>query len=110
MFYKRQQGQTFIEYSLMLGILVSVLIVMTPMMRRGIQGMVKVVADQVGTQQNAEQQGGRFGQLINSTTLTRTLQDIESRDWMGIKSKAYIKDQAFTQSSVYMNQGFTEKE
>lgn len=110
MFYKKRQGQTFIEYSIMLGVLVTALVAMTPMMRRGIQGMVKLMADQVGTQQNAEQVGGRFGHVINSVSFTEVKQDIETIDRLGVAGKIFKTDQTFTDSSIYLNQGFIEKD
>ena len=110
MFRKQRQGQTFIEYTLLVGVLVTVLIAMTPMMRRGIQALVKVTADQVGTQQNAEQVAGRFGHMINATTYTKSQQAIVAGERLGVTSKDYSTVQDFTQSSLYLNQGFAEKQ
>ena len=109
MFFKERKGKTFIEYTLVIGILITVLIAMTPMMRRGVQAMVKMTADQLGSQQNAEQKGGRFGQLINSTSYSEVKQDIETRERLGVVSKDYTTDQVYTQSSLYLNQGFWGK-
>ena len=54
-FFRKKKGQTFIEYSLLLGIVALVLIVLSPMMRRGSSGLVRLVADQVGIQNEADQ-------------------------------------------------------
>ncbi len=50
------KGQTIVEYSLLLGIVIAVLLILTPMVKRSTQGMVKVVADELGYQRNAESQ------------------------------------------------------
>lgn len=113
MFRKRFQGQTFIEYTLMIGVLITVLVAMTPMMRRGIQAMVKVSADMVGDQANADQRGGRYGQLINSTSFVQSTVDDAKTERSGAITRDYgsdaIKDQVRTQSRSYLNQGFTEQ-
>ena len=110
MFFKPRHGQTFIEYTILIGVLVTVLFAMSPMMRRGVQSMVKVMADQVGTQRNAEQLGGKFGHMINSTSLSQTRQNVESWERLGEIGKDYHTDRTFTQSSTFLNQGWTERE
>jgi Flp pilus assembly pilin Flp len=109
MFARNTHGQTFIEYTLMVGALVAVMIAMTPMMRRGIQAMVKVTADQIGTQQGSEQIGGRFGRMMNSTTYSQAQGDTEVGERLGATSKKFLTDKTSSQSTVYLNQGFTEK-
>ena len=108
--FRQLRGQTFIEYTLMIGALVMILVAMIPMVRRGIQAMVKVTADQLGTQKGAEQIGGRFGQMINSSTFTQISQDVKMGERLGVTSKDFVRDKTYTQSSVYLNQGFTEKD
>ena len=110
MFRKRASGQTFIEYTLMIGILITVMVAMTPMMRRGIQAMVKVAADQVGNQRNSDQIGGRYGHLINSVAAVSVQQDIETRERIGVVGKNYDQDQTFIHSNTFLNQGFTPRE
>ncbi len=55
---QNSKGQTIVEYSLLLGIAIAVLLALTPMIKRSTQGMVKIVADEVGYQNNAEQKDG----------------------------------------------------
>ncbi|MBF0479878.1 MAG: hypothetical protein HQL26_10385 [Candidatus Omnitrophica bacterium] len=50
-----QRAQTFVEYSMVIGVIMLTLIAMRPMLIRGGQSMVKVMTDQVGNQQAAEQ-------------------------------------------------------
>ena len=59
-------GQSIVEYSLLIGIVIAVGVVLSPMVKRGTQGMVKIVADEVGIQNQAEHQGD--GGLISSQT------------------------------------------
>lgn len=110
MFFKPRQGQTFIEYTILIGVLVTVLVAMTPMIRRATQSMVKVVSDQVGSQKNSEQVGGRFGYVINSTSASRAQQSIESWERLGEVGKDYHVDRTFTQTNTFLNQGWAERE
>ena len=67
------QGQTVLEYVLLLGIVTLVLVYMGTDFRRGIQSVVKVTADQLGNQANADQDvrvDGRSSVLTNSYTKT----------------------------------------
>ncbi len=49
------RGQTILEYTLIAGIITAVLYYMGTGIKRGVQSMVKVAADQVGNQQEADQ-------------------------------------------------------
>ena len=57
------------EYTLILGIVVLVFTTLNPMIKRLIQGMIKSAADQIGTQQNAEQEfNEEKGYVVSSST------------------------------------------
>lgn len=66
--FQNFNGQTLVEYTLLLGIVIAVLVVLTPMIKMATQGMVKVVADEVGYQQNSEQKNnvGLISTYVNS--------------------------------------------
>jgi Flp pilus assembly pilin Flp len=51
----RCRGQTILEYTILVGIVSVVLYYMGTGIKRGVQSMIKVTADQVGNQQNADQ-------------------------------------------------------
>ena len=68
---RTKKGQTFIEYTLLLGIVVAVITALNPLVRRGAQAMVKLVADQIGNQKEAEQEGGKAGYLIQQYAVGR---------------------------------------
>lgn len=104
----KKSAQTFVEYTLLIGILISLLIAMTPMVKRGVQAMVKVVADQVGNQQDADQIGGKFGQLDDSFTVTRVDSNKNVRERLGVTTYGFDED-IERESTVFLNQGFTEK-
>ena len=48
-------GQSIMEFTTVLTLVIIVLFTMTPMVKRSIQAMTKVAADQIGSQENAEQ-------------------------------------------------------
>ena len=107
-FGRRENAQTFLEYSLLIGIVVAVLMAMAPMLRRSTQAMIKVVSDQVGDQVNSEQEGGDQGHLDSANTITRVDRQISTIDRLGTRRIDYDKDSTFTDSSVIVNQGFRE--
>jgi len=52
---RARRGQSILEYTIIVGIVVVVLSYMGTGIKRGMQSLVKVTADQVGNQQNADQ-------------------------------------------------------
>ncbi len=50
-----RRGQSILEYTIIIGIVTVVLYYMGTGIKRGVQSLVKVTADQVGNQQNADQ-------------------------------------------------------
>lgn len=64
-----KRAQSLIEYSLILAILGAALVGMQVYMKRGIQGVVKTAADQLGTQEGA-QVLINFKRQTNSVTAT----------------------------------------
>lgn len=101
----RDEAQTFIEYTLLLSIVTILLISMTPLVRRGVQGMVKGVADQVGLQQNADQHGGDRGYLV-STGGTVTFNRIRNvRERLGDITYNFIIDETASQTEQFSDLG-----
>lgn len=76
---QNSKGQTLVEYSLLVGIVIAFLLTMTPMVKRSAQGMVRVIADEVGYQRNAEQRSD-VG-LVNSEIRTRLDKQQQKREW-----------------------------
>jgi uncharacterized protein (UPF0333 family) len=102
------KAQSVLEYTIIIGIIVIVLFVMNPLMKRGIQGMIKVVADQIGTQQNSDQQFDESGHLESSYVATRTSLDKQTRDFVGETNYTY-GDVTYTDTETFINLGFTEE-
>jgi len=69
---RMRRGQTILEYTIIVGIVVVVLTFMGTAIKRGVQSMVKVTADQVGNQQNSDQDFNDVEQgymLASNTTM-----------------------------------------
>ena len=52
----KTRAQTMVEYIVLIGIVTVAVFYMGPLFKRGIQSVVKVTADQIGNQQNADQE------------------------------------------------------
>ncbi|MEW5894927.1 MAG: hypothetical protein AB1650_04105 [Candidatus Omnitrophota bacterium] len=103
------KAQTFLEYVLMITVVTAIMIAMSTMLKRGVQGMVKVVSDQVGFQVNAEQQGGTSGYLVEMTTRFERDQGTRVRDRAGNITYDYVKDETKIDTVVLANAGYTEE-
>lgn len=104
-----KKGQSILEYTILLGAVVLIMFAMGPMIKRGTQSLIKVVADQVGTQQNAEQTFDERGHLESSFTSTRGSADKQTMDLLG--TTTYVFDDATTTTSnALINLGFTEEQ
>lgn len=67
------QAQTILEYVLLIGIATLALVFMGTDMRRGIQSVVKVTADQLGNQVNSDQD---FSQRSGQGVLSRSTSNV----------------------------------
>ena len=102
------RGQSIIEVSLIVLIATSALAVMSPMLKRGLQGMIKVAADQIGSQKDSDQNfedGGSFSDL-RSTANTSNADTVSEE--LGVIS--YTKND-YTERRLEntMNYGIQEK-
>src|ERR1700722_2572754 len=70
---RARRGQTILEYTMIVGIVTVVLYYMGTSIKRGVQSLVKVTADQVGSQKNADQDfnDSQEGYLTSSNTVTQ---------------------------------------
>ena len=100
-------GQILLEYIIVIGIVVLVLFAMSTMIKRGTQGMIKVVADQIGNQVNAEQDFENSGYLSSSYSSTRAETLKTKTDFLGNITYSF-GDLVATNSEVVINLGFTE--
>lgn len=102
------RAQSMMEYVTLVAVAVSVLIAMSAYLRRGVQGMVRTVADQVGDQQGAEQKLDDSGHLINAVTVTRSTMDKNTRERVGTVNYIF-SDVTQTFSTSTVNAGFQER-
>lgn len=107
---QNSKGQTMVEYSLLIGIVIAVILAMTPMVKRSAQGMVKIIADEVGYQSNAEQRGDEG--LINAeikTSLDRQQQKQESYVGSVHSSLTSYGETTTVDSKTHSNLGVSEE-
>ncbi|HQP10280.1 MAG TPA: hypothetical protein PKV41_02715 [Candidatus Omnitrophota bacterium] len=103
---RKTRGQVIAEYTMVIGVVVMVLMAMSVMIKRGLQGMVKVVADQVGNQKDADQKVEKSGYLVSQYTSTRMSSDAIESEFLGVKN--YIRDDTTqTITTTVTNLGFT---
>jgi len=100
-----RKAQIFLEYVIVIGAVVLAMLAMNTMIKRGTQGMVKVVADQLGNQAAADQQFGS-GFLEEQYTTTRTTATKLKREFLGNTTYTYGDVTQIT-SDVIINMGFT---
>ena len=106
-YINRKEAQVFMEYAIVLGIIVTILFAMTTMIRRGTQGMIKVVADQIGVQENSEQDFDSGKYLKSSYTTTRTALDERTMELLGATNYIFA-DAINVSSGTTINLGFSE--
>ena len=69
--FDKMDAQIMVEYSLVIGLVIVMLIAMLPIVTRMTQAMLKVVVDQVGNQANSDQEFGESGHLVSEYASTR---------------------------------------
>lgn len=67
-----KKGQSIIEYTVILGLVVAGLMTMQAYIKRGIQATIKVAADELGRQEDAEELDPEKGTKSASEINTRT--------------------------------------
>ena len=104
---KKQKAQSLLEYSALLGMIVVILIAMQPLIQRSTQSMIKIVADQIGTQQNSDQPFDYSSYLENAYTVTRSTLS-EKRVESNTMANYYYDDKSLSQSTEVMNLGISQ--
>ena len=104
---KTQKAQTILEYTVVIGLVVAILITMGPYFQRLIQGSIKLTADQIGFQENADQDFS-VGYLQASHTIADTiLNGTIEEDGAGTTTYFY-DDTIATTSNAQVDLGFVE--
>lgn len=102
-----KKAQTILEYTIVLGVVVVIIFAMGPMLKRGTQSLIKVVADQIGVQKNSDQRFDDAGHLEESYVAMRASRDKQTEDVSG-KTAHTFDDLTTTYSNALINLGFTE--
>ena len=110
LYHRSDRGQSAVEYTLLLGVGIAAFLILSPMIKAGTQAMVKVVADEVGLQQNAEHQGD--GGLIESQIKFNLDRQQHKQEWYaGITHSAKTSYNETTATNIQSKSdlGFSEK-
>ena len=95
------------EYVLLVGIVVTVLFAMTMAIKRSAQSLIKVAADEIGVQQNADQSFDR-GYLDTSYTNEIGINKKSVNEYAGVINYI-LDDHRDMQTTTITNMGFTEE-
>ncbi len=108
-FLNNHRGQTMLEYTIILGLIVTALMVMSPMFKRSIQGMVKVVADQIGVKKNSDQSfDEETGHMDRSYSASRSTMGKQTTQVLNTISYTY-GDTAGIATNTVLNLGFANE-
>ncbi len=119
MINKYFRAQVLLEYIIIIGIVTIVLFAIFHAAKRGIQSVVKITADQVGNQQDADQVSEvlsmsnldirtRTGYLRELNSTTRTNSQKESNQTLGDSAYSY-DESVFTTSNSLTDLGFSNR-
>jgi Flp pilus assembly pilin Flp len=109
-FRRKDQAQVFVEYTIIIGIVVMVLISMSTLIKRGLQAMIKTVADQIGNQANAEQTIGNFSKGFLESQYSSTRQTISKTTTDLVGEMGYGYDSVIDMEiNTVSNLGFTQE-
>lgn len=112
-------GQSILEYTVVIGIVVTALTVMQVYMKRGIQAAVKVAADQLADQRTPDVEFGFIppsGYLLNSQAQSQSITNRYIKLWRpptgfrGTTKSVTYKQTTNTQGSAVYNKGEKEKD
>ena len=106
---RTNRGQSILEYMMIVSILTVGLTYIGTGIKRGVQNMVKITADQVGNQANSDQD---FIDPLSGFEQTSTSQTNESSNKTVIQqhnmTNSIYEDTTYTASNSVTNAGFTE--
>jgi hypothetical protein len=105
-YYKKCIAQSALEYTIVLATVIAIMAAMSPIIRRSSQGWTRLVADQIGVQNLADQRFNDISQshLDSSYAFSRTDINKETRDVAGIVNYIY-DDLIFSRSNTVLNLG-----
>jgi len=102
-------AQTLLEYAIMVGVTAVVITAMSPLLKRGIQSVIKGAADQLAPQNESEPTVDReSGYLVNAFSATRARMYKQYEEVMDNKAVFY-NDRIETDAHSLANMGFTNR-
>ncbi|MBU0468630.1 MAG: hypothetical protein KKF78_06550 [Candidatus Omnitrophica bacterium] len=109
-FWKNNKAQSILEYSLIVGMVTVIFFNMGTFLKRGTQGMIKTVADQIGTQRNADQifdieEGFMVNAFVDVDAATETTRGESA----GVVTH-YYNDRMHSESTTETGLGFQEND
>ncbi len=104
------KGQSVIEYILLIGMLVTVLYVMAPAFKRAMQSVIKVTADQVGVQLNADQEFNSTSSFLNRSETNTVLSFDRTTLSQNYATRYLVNDLTDTSTKSQTNMGFSPQE
>ncbi|MGE0267835.1 MAG: hypothetical protein AB7S78_05215 [Candidatus Omnitrophota bacterium] len=104
--YKKRLAQSAIEYTIILATIIAIMAAMGPMVRRSSQGWTKLVADQIGVQNLADQRFNDMSQshLDSSFSISRADVNKRTNDVAGVMNYVY-DDVVFIYTNAVINLG-----
>ena len=107
------KAQTILEYVTLIGIITVVMVTITPYLKRSVQSVVKVTADQMGVQNAADQTDPKVDQkssyIVEAFTSTKVSNDKQLREIPGGKTQYIYGDRTESISNSLQNLGFTNR-
>ena len=106
---KRKQAQSTIEYISLVGMIIVVLFAMNPMMKRIVQSVIKLSADQIGNQAESDQSFDADTGYLDSAlsgVISNTSKQIVARP--DYQQRTIYKDKMTLNSSSVTTLGFQE--
>ena len=101
------KGQNVGEYVLVVSIVIAFVMVMFPMVKRGTQSIIKVTADQIGNQKNAEQDfSAATGYTVNVSSAAHSYGQSTRMELPGAIETG-VADTTDSTSESVTNEGFS---
>lgn len=100
-------AQTFIEYTVLVGIIAMAFFILNPLIKRGMQGMIRVVSDQVGNQEGGDQAFDDSGHLNASYISVESTVRKDTLESSGTTTYSF-NDRTFQRTNALINLGFSE--
>lgn len=102
-------AQSLLEHVILISIVTSLLVALGPLIKRGIQAVVRLTADQFANQVNAEQKvTTTSGYLVSSYATTSSQTDKKRIEVLG-DTLYNFDDQEAASSTSFANLGYTKK-